>query len=106
MVHGGFLVGEFKKKGLKMNFQTSFSFLGKQLWRYSETTLTLENKLGEWMHGNKTWTIPKENGEGYIVELENNSSVMGLMDGKSLYRQVLCCLGFCMNPQTQLLEFR
>ena len=92
MVHGGFLVGEFRKKGLQMNFQTSFSFLGKQLWRYSETTLTLENKLGEWMLGNKTWTIPKENGEGYIVELENNSSVMGLMDGKSLYRQVLCSL--------------
>ena len=45
--------------------------------------MTLKNKLGEWMHGNKTWTIPKENGEGYIEELENNSSVLGPMDGKS-----------------------
>jgi hypothetical protein len=51
--------------------------------------MTLKNKLGEWMHGNKTWTIPLKNGEGYIVELENNSLVMGLMDGKSLYRKVL-----------------
>ena len=51
--------------------------------------MTLENKLGEWMHGNKTWTIPLKDGEGYIVELENNSLVMGLMDGKSLYRKVL-----------------
>ena len=45
--------------------------------------MTLENKLGEWMHGNKTWTIPQKDGEGYIEELENNSSVLGLMDGKS-----------------------
>ena len=72
-----------------MNFQTSFSFLGKQLWRYSETTLTLENKLGEWMHRNRTWTIPKENGEGFIGDLENNSSVLGLMDGKSALIQVI-----------------
>ena len=46
--------------------------------------MTLKNKLGEWMHGNKTWTIPQTDGEGFIVELENNSLVMGLMDGKSL----------------------
>ena len=45
--------------------------------------MALKNKLGEWMHGNKTWTIPPKDGEGYIEELENNSSVLGLMDGKS-----------------------
>ena len=67
-----------------MNSQASFSFLEKQLWRYSETNMTLKNKLGEWMHGNKTWTIPQTDGEGFIVELESNSLVMGLMDGKSL----------------------
>ena len=46
--------------------------------------MTLKNKLGEWMHGSKTWTIPQTDGEGFIGELENNSLVMGLMDGKSL----------------------
>ena len=45
--------------------------------------MTLKNSRGEWIHGNKTWTIPKENGEGYVSELENNSLVLGLMDGKS-----------------------
>ena len=85
MAHGGFLVGEFYEKGCKLNFQASFSFLDKQLWRYSGTTMILENKLGEWMHRNKTWTIPKENGEGYIEELENNSSVLGLLDIRCEY---------------------
>ena len=47
--------------------------------------MTLKNKLGEWMHGNKTRTIPQKDGEGYIEELENNSSVLGLMDGKSIH---------------------
>ena len=89
MAHGGFLVGKFYKKGCKLNSQASFSFLEKQLWRYSETNMTLKNKLGEWMHGNKTWTIPKENGEGYIEELENTSSVLGLMDGKSATMKVI-----------------
>ena len=51
--------------------------------------MTLENKLGEWMHRNKTWTIPKENGEGYIEELEHNSSVLGLMDGKSATMKII-----------------
>ena len=46
--------------------------------------MTLKNKQGEWMHGSKTWTIPQTDGEGFIGELENNSLVMGLMDGKSL----------------------
>ena len=46
--------------------------------------MTLKNKLGECMHGSKTWTIPQKDGEGFIGELENNSLVMGLMDGKSL----------------------
>ena len=36
------------------------------------------------MYGNKTWTMPKEDDEGYIVDIENNLSVLGLMDGKSL----------------------
>ena len=82
MAHGGFLVGKFYKKGCKLNFHASFSFLDKQLWRYSEKTMNLENKMGEWVHGNKSWTIPKVNGEGYIAELENNSSVLGLITGE------------------------
>ena len=51
--------------------------------------MTLKNKLGEWMHGNKTWTIPQKDGEGYIEELENNSSVLGLMDGKSATMKII-----------------
>ena len=72
-----------------MNSQVSFSFLEKQLWSYSETNMTLKNKQGEWMHENKTWKIPQKDGEGYIEELENNSSVLGLMDGKSALIQVI-----------------
>ena len=51
--------------------------------------MTLENKLGEWMHGNKTWTIPPKGGEGYIEELEKNSLVLGLTDGKSATMKVI-----------------
>ena len=40
--------------------------------------------MDTWMYGNKTWTMPSEDGEGYIVDIENNLSVLGLMDGKSL----------------------
>ena len=46
--------------------------------------MTLENKMDTWTYGNKTWTIPSEDGEGYIVDIENNLSVLGLMDGKSI----------------------
>ena len=46
--------------------------------------MTLENKIDTWMYGNKTWTMPKEDGEGYIVDIENNLSVLGLIDGKSI----------------------
>ena len=59
-------------------------FIDRQLWRYSDTSMILENKMDTWMYGNKTWTMPKEDGEGYIVDIENNLSVLGLMDGKSL----------------------
>ena len=60
--------------------------------------MTLKNKLGEWMHGNKTWTIPQKDGEGYIEELENNSSVLGLMD-----RYIRCEYIFTVaNKQPQL----
>ena len=34
------------------------------------------------MYGNKTWTMPKENEEGYIEDIKNNSLVLDLMDGK------------------------
>ena len=71
-----------KRNVIHFILKMSFSFLDKQLWRYSETTMTLKNKQGEWMHENKTWTIPQKDGEGYIEELENNSSVLGLMNGK------------------------
>ena len=40
--------------------------------------------MDTWMYGNKTWTMPKEDGEGYIVNIENNLSVLGLIDGKSI----------------------
>ena len=56
--------------------------------------MILENKMGEWMHGNKTWTIPQKDGEGYIEELENNSSVLGLMDGKSATMKVILSLAY------------
>ena len=36
------------------------------------------------MYGNKTWTMPSEDGEGYIVDIENNLSILGLSDGKSI----------------------
>ena len=45
--------------------------------------MTLKNSRSEWIYENKTWTIPKENGEGYVSELEDNSLVLGLMNGKS-----------------------
>ena len=45
--------------------------------------MTLKNSRGDWIYRNKTWTVPKENREGYVSELENNSLVLGLMDGKS-----------------------
>ena len=45
--------------------------------------MTLKNSRGDWIYGNKTWTVPKENTEGYVSELENKSLVLGLMDGKS-----------------------
>ena len=44
--------------------------------------MTLKNSRGDWIYENKTWTVPKENGEGYITELENNSTVLSFMDGK------------------------
>ena len=58
--------------------------IDRQLWRYSDTNMTLENKIDTWMYGNKTWTLPSEDGEGYIVDIENNLSVLGLIDGKSI----------------------
>ena len=48
--------------------------------------MILENKLDTWMYGNKTWTIPKEDGEGYIEDIENNLGVLGLMDGKLFFQ--------------------
>ena len=47
--------------------------------------MILENKMDTWMYGNKTWIMPKEDGEGYIEDIENNLSVLGLMDGKSIH---------------------
>ena len=45
--------------------------------------MILENKKDTiWMYGNKTWTMPKENEEGYIEDIKNNSLVLDLMDGK------------------------
>ena len=32
--------------------------------------MTLKNSRGDLIYGNKTWTVPKENGEGYIMELK------------------------------------
>ena len=46
--------------------------------------MNLENKMDTWIYGNKTWTLPSEDGEGYIVDIENNLSVLGLSDGKSI----------------------
>ena len=51
--------------------------------------MTLKNSRSEWLYGNKTWTIPKENGEGYVSELETNSLVLGVMDGKSATMAVI-----------------
>ena len=42
--------------------------------------------MDTWMYGNKTWTIPSEDEEGYIVDIENNLSVLGLMDGKFFFK--------------------
>ena len=58
-------------------------FLDSQLWNYSDSNMILENKMNTWMYGNKTWRMPKEDGEGYIAEFENNLSVLGLFYGKS-----------------------
>jgi hypothetical protein len=46
--------------------------------------MILENKMDTWMYGNKTWTIPTEDGEGYIEDIESNLLVLGVMDGKSI----------------------
>ena len=59
-------------------------FLDSQLWNYSDSNMTLENKLDTWMYGNKTWTMPTEDGEGYIEDITNNLSVLGLIYGKSI----------------------
>ena len=45
--------------------------------------------MDTWMYENKTWTMPKEDGEGYIVDIENNLSVLGLMDGKSATMKII-----------------
>ena len=52
--------------------------------------MTLKNSRGDWIYENKTWTVPKENGEGYITELENNSTVLSFMDGKSIVFLSIC----------------
>ena len=60
-----------------------FLIIDDQLWRFSETSMILENKKDTiWMYGNKTWTMPKENEEGYIEDIKNNSLVLDLKDGK------------------------
>ena len=82
MEHGGCQVRESFKSLLLLNILTSFLFLDSQLWNYSDTDMILENKKDSWMYGNKAWTMPKEDGEGYIVDVENNLSVLGL--GKSI----------------------
>ena len=82
MEHGGCQVRESFKSLLLLNILTSFLFLDSQLWNYSDTDMILENKKDSWMYGNKAWTMPKEDGEGYIVDIENNLSVLGL--GKSI----------------------
>ena len=61
-----------------------FVFIDRQLWRYNDTNMILENKMDTWMYGNKTWTMPTEDGEGYIEDIESNLLVLGVMDGKSI----------------------
>ena len=76
---------KIKKRSLLVEIHTfPLFFIDHQLWRYSDTNMTLENKMDTWTYGNKTWTIPSEDGEGYVVDIENNLSVLGLMDGKSI----------------------
>ena len=74
----------FKIKFVNRILQASFYLLDQQLWTYSEASMTLKNSRSEWLYGNKTWTIPKENGEGYVAEVENHSSVLDLIVGKSV----------------------
>ena len=76
---------KIQKRSLLIEIHTfPLFFIDRQLWRYSDTNMTLENKMDTWMYGNKTWTMPSEDGEGYIVDIENNLSVLGLSDGKSI----------------------
>ena len=42
--------------------------------------------MDTWVYGNKTWKVPKEDGEGYIEDIENNLGVLGLMDGKLFFK--------------------
>ena len=86
----GFWWVNFEINFVNWSFQASFYFLDQQLWSYSETTMTLKNSRGDWIYENKTWTVPKENGEGYITELENNSTVLSFMDGKSIVFLSIC----------------
>ena len=74
--------------------QASFYFLDQQLWKYSETNMTLKNSRGEWIHGNSFWILPNENGEGYVWNLENNSLVLSLMAGKSAILEFLFIVHF------------
>ena len=87
----------FKIEFVNWILQASFYFLDQQLWKYSETNMTLKNSRGEWIHGNSFWILPNENGEGYVSNLENNSLVLSLMAGKSAILEVLFYCSFFLS---------
>ena len=90
VAHGEFLVRKIQNRRLLIEIHTfPLVFVDRQLWRYSDNNRILENKMDTWMYENKTWTMPKEDGEGYIVDIENNLSVLGLMDGKSATMKII-----------------
>ena len=87
VAHGEFLVRKIQNRRLLIEIHAfPLVFVDRQLWKYSDADMILENKVDTWMYGNKTWTMPKENGEGYIEDIENNLSVLGLMFGKLFFK--------------------